>query len=74
MPKVSYLAILIAVIANFALGGIWYQFLFRNHVRREFTAKYKRFYHRHRQKPHHGLGFGGDYGARALASVRGLRR
>jgi hypothetical protein len=40
MPEVSYFAILIAVIANFALGGIWYQFLFRNPVRREFTAKY----------------------------------
>ena len=35
-----FFAILIAVIANFALGGIWYQFLFRGPVRREFTAKY----------------------------------
>lgn len=40
MPKISYWAILIAVIANFALGGAWYQLLFRKPVRREFTAKY----------------------------------
>jgi len=39
MLKITF-AILIAVIANFALGGIWYQFLFRGPVRREFTAKY----------------------------------
>ena len=40
MLKVSYLAIAIAVIANFALGSIWYQVLFQRLVRREFTAKY----------------------------------
>jgi ABC-type Fe3+-siderophore transport system permease subunit len=40
MLKFSYVAIAIAVIANFGLGGIWYQVLFRNPVRREFTAKY----------------------------------
>jgi hypothetical protein len=42
MLKISFLAILIAVIVNFALGGIWYQFLFRTPVRREFTAKYSK--------------------------------
>jgi hypothetical protein len=40
MVKVNYLAVLIAVIANFALGGIWYQLIFRAYVRREFTARY----------------------------------
>ena len=40
MPKINYLAILVAVIANFSLGGVWYQLLFRIPVRREFTAKY----------------------------------
>jgi hypothetical protein len=39
MLKITF-AILIAVIADFALGGILYQFLFRGPVRREFTAKY----------------------------------
>jgi hypothetical protein len=38
--KFSYVAIAIAVVANFALGGIWYQVLFRNPVCREFTAIY----------------------------------
>jgi hypothetical protein len=40
MMKNGYVAVVIAVVANFALGGIWYQFLFRNPVRREFAAKY----------------------------------
>jgi Protein of unknown function (DUF1761) len=40
MLNASYLAISIAVVANFVLGAIWYQLLFRNPVRREFTAKY----------------------------------
>jgi len=40
MAKAGYLAISIAVIVNFVLGGIWYQIIFRNRVRREFTAMY----------------------------------
>jgi Protein of unknown function (DUF1761) len=40
MPKAGYLAISIAAIINFVLGGIWYQIIFRNRVRREFTAMY----------------------------------
>jgi ABC-type Fe3+-siderophore transport system permease subunit len=40
MVKFNYAAIAIAVAANFALGGLWYQVLFRNPVRREFMAKY----------------------------------
>jgi hypothetical protein len=40
MLEISYFAIPTAAVANFALGGIWYQFLFRSPVRREFTANY----------------------------------
>jgi hypothetical protein len=40
MAKAGYLAISIAAIINFVLGGIWYQVIFRNRVRREFTAMY----------------------------------
>jgi Protein of unknown function (DUF1761) len=40
MLKFNYVAIAIAVVANFALGGIWYQVLFRNPVRHDFAAIY----------------------------------